>query len=118
MPFDPEGFIGEAIASIKGTVGGSHAIIGASGGVDSSVAAVLSARALGKNMHCIFVDTGLMRKGEAADVKAALAAAGVEIEVVDAGRKFLTALKGVSEPEKKRKIIGRLFIKVFEEAAK
>jgi len=118
MPFDPEKFIGEATKSIWETVGASHAIIGASGGVDSSVAAVLASRALGKNMHCIFVDTGLMRKGEAKLVKASLAAAGVEVEVVDSGKKFLSALKGVSEPERKRKIIGRQFIQVFEQAAK
>jgi len=118
MPFDADKFIAEAIASIRDTVGKEHAIIGVSGGVDSSVAAVLCTRALGKNMHSVFVDTGLMRKDEAKLVKAALGKAGVPLEVIDASKKFFPALNGVSEPEKKRKIIGKQFILVFEEEAK
>ncbi len=118
MPFDPKEFIKESVSSIKAQVGQGRAIIGVSGGVDSSVAAVLAARALGKRMHCVFVDTGLMRKGEAALVKSSLAKAGVRIEVINAGAKFLSALRFASEPEKKRKIIGKLFIRVFESVAK
>lgn len=118
MPFDEGKFIVQSIAQIKQAVGRSKAIIAVSGGVDSSVAAVLASRALGKNIRCVFVDTCLMRKGEAAKVKSALSAAGVEISVVDAGKIFLPALKGVEEPEKKRKIIGEKFIRVFEAESK
>ncbi|MEM4554370.1 MAG: glutamine-hydrolyzing GMP synthase [Candidatus Anstonellaceae archaeon] len=116
--FNPEAFIQEAIQEIKKAVGDRTAIIAVSGGVDSSVAAALASKALGKNVHCIFVDTGLMRKNEAEEVKSMLAAAGVSLKVIDASKKFLAALKGVSNPEKKRKIIGKLFIKVFEAEAK
>jgi GMP synthase (glutamine-hydrolysing) len=118
MPFSPEKFIEEAIASTKAAAGKGKAIIAVSGGVDSSVAAALSSRALGKNIRCVFVDTGLMRKDEAKKVKALLASAGVQVQVVDASKEFLSALKGVSEPETKRKIIGEKFIRVFESEAK
>ena len=118
MPFSPEKFITEAVSSIRATVGKSRAIIGVSGGVDSSVAAVLAARALGKNVTCVFVDTGLMRKDEAEAVKSSLARAGVNVEVIDARKLFFAALRGISEPEKKRKIIGERFIHVFEIEAK
>jgi GMP synthase (glutamine-hydrolysing) len=99
-------------------VGGGKAIIGVSGGVDSSVSAVISSRALGKRIDCVFVDTGLMRKDEAKLAKAMLAKAGVSLKVVDAGREFFAALRGVQEPERKRKIIGEKFIRVFEREAK
>ena len=118
MPFNPEKFIGSAVSAIKGTVGAERAIIAVSGGVDSSVAAALASRALGKNIHCVFVDTGLMRKDEGKLVKAMLARAGVALHVVDASKLFFSALKGVEEPEKKRKIIGERFIRVFEAEAK
>ncbi len=118
MPFEPPKFIDSAIASIRSTVGKGHAIIGVSGGVDSAVAAVLCSRALGKSIHCVFVDTGLMRKNEAALVKAALGKAGVGLCVVDASQKFFPALRGVKDPERKRKIIGRLFVRIFEAEAK
>ena len=117
MPFNAEKFIGTAVSSIKATVGDGKAIIGISGGVDSSVAAVLCARALGKRVKCVFVDTGLMRKGEAKLVKAMLSKAGVGVTVVDASADFFSALKGVEEPERKRKIIGERFIRVFEKEA-
>ncbi|MEM4348381.1 MAG: glutamine-hydrolyzing GMP synthase [Candidatus Anstonellaceae archaeon] len=116
--FDPEAFIQEAIQEIKKSAKDGTAIIAVSGGVDSSVAAVLATRALGKKVHCIFVDTGLMRKNEAEEVKSSLAEAGVNVKIIDASQKFLATLKGVSDPEKKRKIIGKLFIKVFEAEAK
>jgi len=118
MPFNSEKFIQSAVSAIKGTVGAERAIIAVSGGVDSSVAAALASRALGKNIHCVFVDTGLMRKDEGKLVKAMLSRAGVALHVVDASEQFFSALKGVDEPEKKRKIIGEKFIRVFEAEAK
>ena len=118
MPFSPDKFIAEAVRDIKAQVGKSHAVIGVSGGVDSAVASALCARALGKNVTAVFVDTGLMRKGEAKQVKAAMARAGVEVKVIDASKLFFFALRGVSEPEKKRKIIGERFIHIFEIEAK
>ncbi|MFA6213700.1 MAG: glutamine-hydrolyzing GMP synthase [Candidatus Micrarchaeia archaeon] len=118
MPFNAEKFIGSAVSAIEATVGREKAIIGVSGGVDSSVAAVLATRALGKRMDCVFVDTGLMRKDEARLVKEMLGKAGVDLKVVDASGKFFSALEGAEEPEKKRKIIGERFIRVFEKEAK
>ena len=118
MPFNAEKFIGNAIPALKGTVGDERAIIAVSGGVDSSVAAALASRALGKSIHCVFVDTGLMRKDEGTLVKAMLARAGVSLHVVDAGADFFASLKGVDDPERKRKIIGERFIRVFEAEAK
>jgi len=118
MPFNAEKFIGKAVSSIKDSVGDGKAIIAVSGGVDSSVAAALASRAVGKNVYCVFVDTGLMRKNEAKLVKEMMARAGVKLNVVDAGADFFSALRGVDEPEKKRKIIGEKFIRVFEAEAK
>jgi len=118
MPFNAEKFIGKAVSSIKDSVGDGKAIIAVSGGVDSSVAAALASRAVGKSVYCVFVDTGLMRKNEAKLVKEMMARAGVKLNVVDAGADFFAALKGVEEPEKKRKIIGEKFIRVFEAEAK
>ncbi len=118
MPFSPEKFIWQSVADVRAAVGKEKAIIAVSGGVDSSVAAAISSRALGKNIRCIFVDTGLMRKNEAQQVKTMLAAAGVKLEVVLADKQFFTALAGVSEPEQKRKIIGEKFIRIFESEAK
>ena len=117
MPFDAAKFIENSVLQTRSLVGSGKAIIGVSGGVDSSVAAAISSRALGKSIKCIFVDTGLMREGEAKKVKAMLAKAGVDLHVVDASKQFFTALKGASEPEEKRKIIGAEFIRVFETEA-
>lgn len=118
MPFNADSFIQNSVASIRKQIGTGKAIIGLSGGVDSSVAAVLAYRAVGKNMRCVFVDTGLMRKDEAKKVKAALSSAGVKLDVVGAQEAFFSALKKISEPERKRKIIGEKFIRVFESEAK
>ena len=94
-------------------------IIGMSGGVDSSVAAALVQRAIGDQLTCVFVDHGLLRTGEAEQVEEDfVAATGVQLKVVDARQRFLDALAGVSDPETKRKIIGREFIRVFEDAAR
>ena len=118
MPFNAEKFIGSAVSAIKAAVGSERAIIAVSGGVDSSVAAALASKALGKSIYCVFVDTGLMRKDEGKLVKAMLSRAGVKLNVVDASEDFFSALKGVEEPERKRKIIGERFIRIFEAEAK
>ncbi|NUS10499.1 MAG: glutamine-hydrolyzing GMP synthase [Streptomyces sp.] len=107
----------EQVAAIRAQVGSSRAICGLSGGVDSAVAAALVQRAIGSQLTCVYVDHGLMRKGETEQVeKDFVAATGVQLKVVDASERFLSALAGVSDPEQKRKIIGREFIRVFEQA--
>lgn len=116
MPFNPEKFIPSAEKEIKAAVGKEKAIIALSGGVDSFVAATLCAKA-GISLQAVFVDTGCMRKDEAKKVKAAADEVGIHLTVIDAQERFLTALKGAEEPEKKRKIIGEMFIRVFEKEA-
>ncbi|MBF0233693.1 MAG: GMP synthetase, partial [Desulfamplus sp.] len=115
-----ESFANGAIAQIKEAVKDKKVIMGLSGGVDSSVAALLIHKAIGKNLHCIFVDNGLLRKNEKENLEKSLRAnLDMNIRFVDERKKFLDALKDVTDPEKKRKEIGRLFIEVFEaEAAK
>lgn len=109
--------IEEQVAAIREQVGDRRAICGLSGGVDSAVAAALVQKAIGSQLTCVYVDHGLMRKGETEQVeKDFVAATGVQLKVVDAAERFLAALKGVSDPETKRKIIGREFIRVFEQA--
>ncbi|MFY1677172.1 MULTISPECIES: glutamine-hydrolyzing GMP synthase [unclassified Streptomyces] len=109
--------IEERIAAIREQVGDRRAICGLSGGVDSAVAAALVQKAIGSRLTCVYVDHGLMRKGETEQVeKDFVAATGVQLKVVDAAERFLDALRGVSDPEEKRKIIGREFIRVFERA--
>ncbi|MFM1848454.1 MAG: hypothetical protein RL417_1928, partial [Pseudomonadota bacterium] len=118
--WNPANFIETSIGKIRGTVAaGANVICGLSGGVDSTVAAVLVDRALGDRLHCIFVDNGLLRKGEAEEVMARLGkdGLGLNVQLVDASEEFLTALRGVTSPEEKRKIIGRVFIEVFDRAA-
>jgi GMP synthase (glutamine-hydrolysing) len=114
------GFVDEAIAAVKKQVGErGRAVCGLSGGVDSSVAAALVLRAMGERLTCIFVDTGLQRAGEAAQVESLFRDAfKADLRVVDASERFLGKLAGVTDPEQKRKIIGREFIAVFEEEAK
>jgi GMP synthase (glutamine-hydrolysing) len=115
----PENFIERSVRNIGTQVpSGSQAICALSGGVDSTVAAVLVARALGDRLHCFYVDTGLGRKNEAASVMQRLKALKLNVEMVDARKRFFEGLKGVTDPERKRKIIGHLFIEVFEERAK
>ena len=120
----PGSFVDEAVARIKKQVGEGHAICGLSGGVDSSVAAVLVQKAIGERLTCIFVDNGLLRKHEAAEVvrtfKEQIAAGEsgrLRLVHVDARQRFLTALAGVTDPEQKRKIIGRVFVEVFDDEA-
>jgi GMP synthase (glutamine-hydrolysing) len=104
---------------IRARVGAGHAICGLSGGVDSAVAAALVQRAIGARLTCVFVDHGLLRKGEADQVEQDfVAATGVDLVVVDAQAEFVAALAGVTDPEGKRKIIGREFIRAFEQAAR
>ncbi len=113
------GVIEEQAERIAGQVGGGRAICGLSGGVDSAVAAALVQRAIGPRLSCVFVDHGLLRTGEAEQVEQDfVAATGVNLTVVDAAGEFLAALAGVIDPEEKRKIIGREFIRAFEQAAR
>jgi GMP synthase (glutamine-hydrolysing) len=106
-------------AAIREQVGGGHAICGLSGGVDSAVAAALVQRAIGTRLTCVFVDHGLLRKGEAEQVEQDfVAATGVRLKVANEADAFLTALAGVTDPEQKRKVIGREFIRAFERAAR
>lgn len=116
MPFDPAKFIDEKTEELRRSIPGK-AIIAVSGGVDSTTAAVLAARALGKDLLAVYVDTGFMRKGEGEAVAHLLSTLKVNHRVVDASRQFFKALEGATEPEVKRLIIGRRFIEVFEEAA-
>ena len=112
------GVVEDSVRAIRAQVGASRAICGLSGGVDSAVAAALVHKAIGAQLTCVFVDHGLLRKGEAEQVeKDFVAATGVRLKVVDAAARFLDALAGVTDPEEKRKIIGREFIRAFEQVA-
>jgi GMP synthase (glutamine-hydrolysing) len=114
----PESFIESTISSLKNTLNNDHVVLGLSGGVDSSVAAMLLHRAIGNNLTCIFVDNGLLRKNEYQEVLDSYQDLGLNVIGVDAKEKFLNDLKGISEPEAKRKSIGKNFIEVFEKEAK
>lgn len=118
MAFNPEKFIEEAVAGIKKTVGDAKAITAVSGGVDSFVAATLAAKALGEMIDIVYVDTGLMRKGESRKVRDAAEKLGVRLNIIEASGRFFEALGGVVDPEVKRKRIGELFVRIFEEEAK
>ncbi|MCL4683480.1 glutamine-hydrolyzing GMP synthase [Myxococcota bacterium] len=111
-------FLDEALVRIRDQVGEGRVVCGLSGGVDSAVAAALVHRAIGEHLHCILVDHGLLREGEAEEVDRVFRAAlGIDLEVIDARERFARELRGVTDPEQKRRIIGRLFIDVFDEAA-
>jgi GMP synthase (glutamine-hydrolysing) len=114
----PNAFIEESIEQLRLKIGNDRVILGLSGGVDSSVAAVLLHRAIGKNLHCIFVDNGLLRKNEYEEVLASYQGMGLNIKGIEASELFYTALKGLSDPELKRKAIGGVFVDVFNEASK
>jgi GMP synthase (glutamine-hydrolysing) len=115
----PEHFIQATVERVKAQVGDGHAICGLSGGVDSSVAAVLVAKAIGDRLTCIFVNNGVLRKDEFAKVQKTMREQlGLNVVAVDAGERFLSKLAGVTDPEKKRKIIGNEFIAVFDDEAK
>ncbi|GAA2970723.1 glutamine-hydrolyzing GMP synthase [Finegoldia magna] len=113
-----ENFLEEQIQKIRKTVGDKKVLLALSGGVDSSVCASLLSKAIGKNLTCVFVDHGLMRKNEGDEVEAAFKNDELNFVRVDAKDRFLNKLKGVSDPEQKRKIIGEEFIRVFEDEAK
>jgi GMP synthase (glutamine-hydrolysing) len=117
VTFDPKAFIAEQVAVLQAAVPGK-AIIACSGGVDSTTAAVLASRALGPRLLAVYVDTGLMRKGETQDVAQTLKDLEVNHTILHAADEFFTALRGVSDPEKKRTIIGNQFIELFEREAK
>jgi GMP synthase (glutamine-hydrolysing) len=108
-----------AVEAVRQAVGGGRALCGLSGGVDSAVAAALVQRAIGDRLTCVFVDHGLLRQGEREQVaRDVVASTGIRLKIVDAKRQFLEALAGVTDPEEKRKVIGREFIRAFEEAAR
>lgn len=113
----PDSFVDSTVDAIKAKVGNDKVVLGLSGGVDSTVAAVLLDKAIGDNLHCIFVNNGLLRKNEFQSVLNQYEGMGLNVKGVDATERFLEALKGESDPEKKRKIIGRCFIEVFDEEA-
>ncbi|HDR1100093.1 TPA: glutamine-hydrolyzing GMP synthase [Pasteurella multocida] len=115
----PENIIEDAVARLKAQVGDDEVILGLSGGVDSSVTALLLHRAIGKNLHCVFVDNGLLRLNEAEQVMEMFGDKfGLNIIHVKAEDRFLDALKGIDEPEAKRKMIGKVFVDVFDDESK
>jgi GMP synthase (glutamine-hydrolysing) len=109
-------FIETAVQEAREKIGDKKAVIGLSGGVDSSTAAVLVSKAIGKNLTAVYVDTGLMRAGEREYVESVFSGFDLKLRIVDAAAKFFEGLKGVTQPERKRKIIGKLFIEIFESA--
>ncbi len=117
--FSPRSFVELSVERIKKEVGDKKVVCALSGGVDSSVVAALTHRAIGSNLHCVFVNNGLLRKAEVKEVLDAFEGRlNINLHYVDAAEEFLSRLKGVTDPERKRKIIGRLFIKIFEREAK
>jgi len=113
----PASFIEELVVKLKEQLGDDKVVMGISGGVDSTVAATLINKAIGQNLYCIFVDNGLLRKDEFSSVLKMYEEIGLNVKGVDAGSKFLSELADVTDPEKKRKIIGKAFIDVFDEEA-
>ena len=114
--FDPDRFVDEAVKDLKEQIKGK-ALIACSGGVDSTVCAVLANRALGDDLYALHVNTGLLRKGESEEIKKLFEQLGIKLYYLDESDRFFEALKGVVDPEEKRKIIGELFIRIFEEFA-
>ncbi|QOD62051.1 glutamine-hydrolyzing GMP synthase [Polaribacter haliotis] len=112
-----DSFVESTVAAIQKQVGNDKVVLGLSGGVDSTVAAVLLHKAIGKNLYCIFVNNGLLRKNEFDSVLAQYEGMGLNVKGVDASERFLTALAGLVDPEKKRKAIGNAFIEVFDDEA-
>ena len=113
----PDSFVEETVAAIQEKVGNDKVVLGLSGGVDSTVAAVLLNKAVGENLYCIFVNNGLLRKNEFESVLKQYEGMGLNVKGVDASKRFLDALAGIEDPEKKRKAIGNAFIEVFDDEA-
>ena len=111
----PNAFVNETILSLKDKIGDEKVVLGLSGGVDSTVAAILLNKAIGENLYCIFVDNGLLRKNEFEDVLSQYQGMGLNVKGMDAKKEFYNALHSVSDPEKKRKIIGSVFVNVFDD---
>ena len=116
--WNPESFIDRSVDDLKSKLKNDKVILGLSGGVDSSVASVLLDKAIGDNLYCVFVNNGLLRKGEFDEVLKQYEGMGLNVKGVDSSDLFVNALKGVSDPEKKRKIIGNIFVEVFEQESK
>ncbi len=114
----PNAFIESTVNLIKKKIGNEKVILGLSGGVDSSVAAILLKKAIGNNLQCIFVNNGLLRKNEFSSVLSQYKKMGLNVKGVDSSEKFLSKLKGVIDPESKRKIIGNVFIEVFDDESR
>jgi GMP synthase (glutamine-hydrolysing) len=111
----PDSFVEETILYLKEKLSNDKVVLGLSGGVDSTVAAILLNKAIGKNLYCIFVNNGLLRKNEFDSVLNQYEGMGLNVKGVDASDRFLRALSGIDDPEKKRKVIGRVFIEVFDD---
>jgi len=118
MDWTPEAFVDGTISDLREKLGTGRVVMGLSGGVDSTVAAILLHRAIGSNLICIFVDNGLLRKNEFSTVLESYKELGLNIIGVDAGKKFISGLNGITDPEAKRRSIGRNFIEVFEHEAR
>lgn len=114
----PDSFVEETVERLQKQLGNDKVVLGLSGGVDSSVAAMLLHKAIGKNLYCIFVNNGLLRKDEFSQVLSQYEGMGLNVKGVDASARFMNALAGESDPELKRKAIGRVFIEVFDDEAK
>ncbi len=114
----PDSFVDRTVAELKEQLGDDKVILGLSGGVDSSVAALLLHKAIGANLHCIFVNNGLLRKNEFTSVLKQYEGMGLNVKGVDASERFYSELHGVSDPETKRKIIGKVFVDVFDDESK
>ena len=114
----PDSFVESTVNELRTKIGTDKVILGLSGGVDSSVAAVLLHKAIGENLHCIFVDNGLLRKNEFQSVLDSYKGMGLNVKGVDASEKFYSALNGLTDPELKRKAIGKVFVDVFDEESK
>ena len=114
--FDPERFISETVERLRSEIRGK-ALIACSGGVDSTVSAILTHRAIGERLHALHIDTGLLRRGESEQVKKLFDQIGIKLECIDASERFLDSLKGVTDPEEKRRVIGELFVRIFEDFA-
>lgn len=114
----PDSFVDSTVAELKDKLGDDKVILGLSGGVDSTVAAVLLHKAIGSNLHCIFVDNGLLRKNEFEDVLESYKGLGLNVKGVDAKELFYAELKGLTDPEAKRKAIGKVFVDVFDSESK